>query len=106
MSLIGKYTNKTLNATLELTAANISNGQGSGYFTIGGVSHAISLHFHFNDNVGPATVLQIWADTFAGFLYLGASGSTPSTDGSSGITLAGGVSTVNSTHGFSGLFTK
>lgn len=106
MSLIGTYNNKSLNATLEIKEANNANGEGSGTFTIGGASYAVNLHYHFDNNVGQPTVLQIWASDIYGYDYLGAAGSTPTTDGSDGISLAGGLSNVNATQGFSGLFTK
>jgi len=107
MSMKGTYTNKTLNATLKITEANNANGTGKGTFTIGGKSYGVNLHYHFENNTGLPTVLQIWSDqgTLYGWEYVAASGSTPD-QGASGITLAGGVSTVNNTHSFSGFFAK
>jgi len=107
MSMKGTYVNKTLNAKLDITAADNSNGKGSGTFSIGGKSFGVDLHYHFEGNTGLPTVLQIWSNqsTLFGWEYVAASGSTPD-QGNSGIRLAGGYSTVNGTTGFSGLFTK
>jgi len=107
MSMIGTYTNRTLNATLEITEANNANGVGKGKLTIGGKSYGVNLHYHFENNTGQSTVLQIWSDegTLYGWEYVAASGSTPD-QGNSGITLAGGISTVSATNSFSGLFVK
>ncbi|WP_420572674.1 hypothetical protein [Kordia sp.] len=106
MSIIGTYSNKALNATLEIKEANNSNGQGSGTFTIAGVAYEVSVRYHFDNNVGPTTVMQIYTANTYGWDFVGMSGSTPTTDGSGGITLAGGVSSTKETSGFSGLFTK
>ncbi|HAD98813.1 MAG TPA: hypothetical protein DCG19_15475 [Cryomorphaceae bacterium] len=106
MSLNGTYKCAQLGATLEITESNNSNGQGSGTFTIGGNSYPVNLHYHFENNVGPKTVLQIWASRVTAWDYLGAAGNTASTDGSAGITLCGGVSSIGTASGFSGLFTK
>ena len=106
MSLIGKYTNKELRAALEITSAYDVYGAGIGTFTLRDKSFGISVHYNFENKFGDPTVLQIWAIDTCGYQYLGAAGSTPTKDGSQGIELAGGVSTVNSTEGFYGLFTK
>jgi len=106
MSLIGKYTNRKLRATLEITSAYDVYGAGIGTFTFRNRTYGVSVHYNFQDNFGDPTVLQIWAIDTCGYQYLGAAGSTPTKDGSQGIELAGGVSTVNSTEGFHGLFTK
>lgn len=105
--MIGTYTNKTLNAKLEIKAADNATGKGSGTFSICGKNYGVDLHYHFEGNTGQPTVLQIWSnqDTLYGWEFVAASGSTPDR-GNSGIRLAGGVSTVGSTNGFSGLFTK
>jgi len=103
----GTYTSKTLNATLNITSADNATGKGSGTLAIGGKTYGVTLHYHFENNTGQPTVLQIWSDqnTLYGWEYVAASGSTPD-QGRSGITLAGGVSTVNGSTSFSGLFSK
>lgn len=106
MSIQGTYNNKALNAKLVITEANDSNGQGKGTFSIGGASYEVALHYHFDNNTGPTTVMQIWTSNTYGWDYVGAAGSTPTADGSKGITLAGGFANTKTTNGFSGLFTK
>ncbi|MFT5890091.1 MAG: hypothetical protein ACI9Y7_000179 [Dokdonia sp.] len=105
MSLIGTYTNSVLNATLEITEANSSNGQGKGTFNIGGKSYDVTIRYHFQSAVGPTTSMRLYGNG-AGYSYFGASGSTADTSGNSGINIAGGVSTFTTTDGFSGMFTK
>lgn len=105
MSLIGTYTNSVLNATLEVTEATDSNGQGKGTFTIGERLYNVSLRYHFLNATGPLTSMRIWGGA-NGYIFLGASGSTADTSGNSGINIAGGVSTNATTDGFSGMFTK
>jgi len=106
MSLIGKYSNKALNASLDIKEANNANGQGSGTFTIAGASYEVSVRYHFDNNVGPTTVMQIYTANTYGWDFVGMAGSTATTDGSKGISLAGGVANTKATSGFSGVFTK
>ena len=106
MSITGKYSNKALDAVLDIKEANNSNGQGSGTFTIAGASYEVTVRYHFDNNSGPTTVMQIYTANTYGWDYVGMAGSTPTTDGSQGISLAGGVASTKQTSGFSGVFTK
>ncbi len=102
MSLVGTYTNNELGATLSITSANVSDGTGGGTFSMGGIDYPIALHFHFDNNVGPNAVLQIWTSNTYGWDYVGAAGSSDSAE----INLAGGASSVSGTTPFSGVFSK
>lgn len=106
MGLIGTYSCAQLGAKLEIKEANNANGQGSGTFTMGGVSLPVAIHYHFKDNVGPTTVFQVWTSDTYGWQYIGAAGCSSDTSASAGIYLAGGISTLNSATGFAGLFVK
>jgi hypothetical protein len=106
MSLIGTYSCPQLGAKLVIKEANNDNGKGSGTFTIGNLTIQVSINYHWKNNGGPETVYEIWASDFNGYDYVGAAGHSSDTDASKGIMLVGGLSNVDSTHGFSGLFKK
>jgi hypothetical protein len=106
MSLEGTYTCASLDAKLVITKANNTNGEGTGTLTIGDLTMEVNIHYHFNQNVGPDTVIEIWGSNFYGYDYTGAAGFTKDTNGASGIMLAGGFGNASSVQGFSGLFKK
>lgn len=104
MGLIATYSCAELGATLEITAANTSNGQGSATLKLEDATVGMNLHYHFEGNSGPKTVMQFWGSDIYGWTYSGAAGYSESTDGSSGIELSGAVSTLNGIVSFSGKF--
>ena len=104
MGLIATYSCAELGATLEITAADTSNGQGSATLKLEDVTVGMNMHYHFENNVGPKTVFQFWGSNVYGWTFSGAAGYSESTDGSSGIELSGAISTLNGLTSFSGTF--
>ncbi|WP_298520989.1 hypothetical protein [uncultured Kordia sp.] len=106
MSLVGTYENQDSGAVLQITEANSSNGQGKGFFTIGDVNVAVSIHYHFvaSGFKGATLVLNGFQDDPNH--YVGSAGATDSTTGENGIRLSGGLAVENIVIPFSGLFAK
>ncbi|MFT5778757.1 MAG: hypothetical protein ACI837_001713 [Crocinitomicaceae bacterium] len=109
MSMTGVYRCAALGATLEIKTATNNNGQGSGTFTMGGATWDVGIRYHFLNDGGPQTVLQMWASHGSANSYVTASAYTSNTNASEGIQFAGGscISTgIAGATGFTGLFKK
>ena len=76
MSLVGTYVNIAQNYKLVITEANDSNGQGRGIMNWGPHAIPVTVHYHFENNVGPVTNLNIWGSLDNPNKYLTASGAT------------------------------
>jgi arabinogalactan endo-1,4-beta-galactosidase len=76
MSLIGTYVNVAQNYKLVITAANDANGQGTGVMHWGPHAIPVTIHYHFENNVGPVTNLNIWGSQDNPNKYLTGSGAT------------------------------
>jgi hypothetical protein len=59
--LNGTYKNANTGATLTITEANDSNGQLKGSIAYPDITLAVSGHYHFQNSVGPRTVIQLAA---------------------------------------------
>lgn len=66
----------------------------------------MNLHYHFENNSGPKTVMQFWGSDIYGWSYSGAAGFSETTDGSGGIELSGSVSALGGITSFSGKLLK
>lgn len=106
MGLIATYKCAELDATLEITSADTSNGQGAATLKIGDLSVGLNMHYHFENNSGPKTVFQFWGNNVYGWTFSGAAGYSDTTDGSSGIKVGGAISTLNGLTSFDGLFVQ
>ena len=104
MGLIATYSCAELGATLEITAANASNGKGSATLKLDDVTVGMNMHYHFEGNTGPKTVFQFGGSDTYGWTFSGAAGFSESTDGSDGIELSGAISTLSGLTSFSGTF--
>ncbi len=76
MSLVGTYVNVAQNFKLVITNANDSNGQASGTMYWGPHAIAVTIHYHFENNVGPITNLNMWGSQDNPNKYITGSGYT------------------------------
>ena len=106
MSLVGRYSCHELGAVLTITEANDSNGRGRGRFAMGGMTIPINLHYHFENSDGPRTNLIIWDTNTDPNQYVGGAGVSDTPYADEGVHLAGGLSVLGKTAGFSCFFKK
>ena len=107
MSLIGKYECKEIGATLEITEANNSNGQGNGVFSYGEVKNCkVSLHYHFENNTGKNMNLNIWGCSDDPNRYIGCAGYMANHASAVEMDVAGGIATIGNASSFSGKFVR
>ena len=76
MSLIGTYVNIAQNFKLVITEANDANGQGKGTMNWGPHIIPVTIHYHFENNVGPVTNLNVYGNVDNPNKYFTGTGST------------------------------
>ena len=80
MQLVGTYVNIAQNFKLVITDANDANGEGKGIMHWGKIEIPVSMHYHFEKNVGPVTDLIIWGFKGDPNQFFTGSGSTNNRD--------------------------
>ncbi|MFT5824419.1 MAG: hypothetical protein ACI8ZM_005687 [Crocinitomix sp.] len=76
MSLVGTYHSSEVNSTFIVTEANDANGQGKGTIEISGITIPVTIHYHFENNVGPQTDLWFAGNKDNPNEYVGGAGTT------------------------------
>lgn len=108
MTLAGNYFCQALNSRFVVERADDSNGSASGYFEMqgkdGNVVIPVTIHYHFENNVGPITNLWFAGNDDNPNEYVGGAGRTNTSF--EVIQLAGGYPTHESVETFMGDYVR
>ncbi len=104
-SLVGNYEHAALEARIEITEANVANGQGKGIFHYESIEVPFALKFHFENSSGPITNLTICGSKDDPNQYLGAAGLTTN-QGYPTIEVAGGLARTNGVISMTGVYKR
>jgi len=104
--LNGKFSCAELGATLTISDAFDGNGSGKGVFTMGGMTIPVQLHYHFENSVGKRTNYRLWGSNEDPNQYVGMAGASETPFATNGISMAGGLSILGQTTGFSCFFKR
>ena len=105
MSLVGTYVNKNLGSELKITEVDNRLGQGQGYFSLGGQSVKVTVHYHFKNSTGPETTIWFSGNQDNPNKYVGGTAFATSQSFPE-LMVAGGYTDLDGTEGYSGKYIR
>ena len=105
MSLVGTYQCASLNSSFVVENANNANGSANGVFKMDGMIIPVTIHYHFENNVGPVTNLWFGGGNDNPNHYVGGAGLTNNSTYAE-IILGFGWPTPGGVRTFSGSYVK